>query len=277
MTTQEVKQLQDYLVQQGYMTQEEANTGPGVFGPRTTAAYNKYLQAVSTQLSSNEKTASLISGGTTAEDILNAYTTGDWSSVKSASGQPFSEAEQQEAVDKATKALEPYYTSVSESEKADTESQLKKQQLDYQKELADKAVSFGEEKGNLETQMSDQGVLFSGANLQKQKALRDKYQSDADYLKSQAELNIGDIARNYQTKEGSEAAGNLSQYYNLPTQQYGSKVTSGETTPVYNPTAYNLGIGTNKTSKLSDIYSRATNLLKNKTNKLTIGGYANKL
>jgi len=277
MTTQEVQQLQNYLVQQGYMTSEEMATGPGIFGPRTQAAYDKLIGAIKTQLSSNEKIASILSGGSTAEDILNAYTTGDWSNVKSASGMPFSEAEQREAVDKATQALEPYYAAVSEKEKLDTEAQLKKQQLDYQKELSDQAVSFGEDKSNLETQMSNQGVLFSGANLQKQKALRDKYQSDADYLKSQAELNIGDIARNYQTKEGSEAAGNLSQYYNLPTQQYGSKVTSGETTPVYNPTSYNLGTGTNKTSKLSDIYSRAADLLKNKTNKLMVGGYANQL
>jgi LysM repeat protein len=36
--TQGVKQLQDYLVSQGLMTQEQVNTGYGTYGPQTTAA-----------------------------------------------------------------------------------------------------------------------------------------------------------------------------------------------------------------------------------------------
>jgi peptidoglycan hydrolase-like protein with peptidoglycan-binding domain len=39
-----VKQLQDYLVSNGYMTQAEVDTGYGVYGPKTTAAVKK-LQA----------------------------------------------------------------------------------------------------------------------------------------------------------------------------------------------------------------------------------------
>src|SRR3990167_474344 len=37
-TGAEVKKLQDYLVSQGYMTQEQVDTGYGTYGPRTTAA-----------------------------------------------------------------------------------------------------------------------------------------------------------------------------------------------------------------------------------------------
>lgn len=36
--TASVKQLQDYLVSQGYMTQAQVNTGYGIYGPKTTAA-----------------------------------------------------------------------------------------------------------------------------------------------------------------------------------------------------------------------------------------------
>jgi len=38
MTGSVVKQLQQYLVNQGYMTQAQMNTGPGIYGPQTTAA-----------------------------------------------------------------------------------------------------------------------------------------------------------------------------------------------------------------------------------------------
>lgn len=38
----EVKQLQDWLVSQGYMTPEQVATGPGIYGPQTTAALAKW-------------------------------------------------------------------------------------------------------------------------------------------------------------------------------------------------------------------------------------------
>ena len=41
-TGQEVQQLQNWLVSQGYMTQEQVATGPGIYGPQTTAALAKW-------------------------------------------------------------------------------------------------------------------------------------------------------------------------------------------------------------------------------------------
>ncbi len=41
MTGDGVKQLQDYLVASGYMTQDQVNTGYGIYGPQTTAAVAK--------------------------------------------------------------------------------------------------------------------------------------------------------------------------------------------------------------------------------------------
>lgn len=38
MTGESVKQLQDYLVANGYMTQDQVNTGYGIYGPQTTSA-----------------------------------------------------------------------------------------------------------------------------------------------------------------------------------------------------------------------------------------------
>ena len=44
--TVNVKKLQDYLVANGYMTQEEVDTGYGTYGPRTTAAVAKLQQSL---------------------------------------------------------------------------------------------------------------------------------------------------------------------------------------------------------------------------------------
>jgi peptidoglycan hydrolase-like protein with peptidoglycan-binding domain len=38
----EVKKLQDAMVKLGYMTREQVNTGPGIFGPKTEAAVSKF-------------------------------------------------------------------------------------------------------------------------------------------------------------------------------------------------------------------------------------------
>lgn len=47
-----VKQLQDWLVSRGYMTQEQVNTGYGTYGPQTTAAVNALQQALGVNNSS---------------------------------------------------------------------------------------------------------------------------------------------------------------------------------------------------------------------------------
>ncbi|MCS6885115.1 MAG: peptidoglycan-binding protein [Acidobacteriota bacterium] len=44
-TGPEVRKLQDNLVKLGYMTRDEVNTGPGIFGPRTEAAVKRFQAA----------------------------------------------------------------------------------------------------------------------------------------------------------------------------------------------------------------------------------------
>lgn len=44
MTGDAVRQLQQYLVSQGFLTQEKMNTGPGIYGPATTAAVKALQQ-----------------------------------------------------------------------------------------------------------------------------------------------------------------------------------------------------------------------------------------
>ena len=42
----EVEQLQDFLISQGYLTQERKDTGPGIYGPRTTEAVRQLQEAL---------------------------------------------------------------------------------------------------------------------------------------------------------------------------------------------------------------------------------------
>lgn len=52
MTGSNVQQLQQYLVENGYMSQADMNTGPGTYGPKTTAAVTKMQQALGVDNSS---------------------------------------------------------------------------------------------------------------------------------------------------------------------------------------------------------------------------------
>lgn len=53
MTGNAVKQLQDFLVNQGVMTQAQVNTGYGTYGPQTKAAVTKWQQQNNVQAGSN--------------------------------------------------------------------------------------------------------------------------------------------------------------------------------------------------------------------------------
>jgi hypothetical protein len=109
MNPQQVIELQKILVARGYMTQAEMNTGPGIYGPKTTAAMNKAVaDSVKEQAAVNENTKALVKTNT-ADALVNAYVTGDWSSVTDPTGTPFSPEQQQEALSKATADLAPYY------------------------------------------------------------------------------------------------------------------------------------------------------------------------
>ena len=68
MTGEAVRQLQQYLVSKGYMTQAEMDSGPGVYGPKTSAAVMKLQAALGVDNSSGPgyygpKTIAAISGG----------------------------------------------------------------------------------------------------------------------------------------------------------------------------------------------------------------------
>lgn len=52
--TESIKRWQDWAVQNGHMTQEQVDTGYGIYGPRTKAAYNKAFSTNSKEKSSSK-------------------------------------------------------------------------------------------------------------------------------------------------------------------------------------------------------------------------------
>ena len=51
--TQDVLELQNWLVTNGFLTQQQLNTGPGVYGPATTAAVNALQEQLGVDVGSS--------------------------------------------------------------------------------------------------------------------------------------------------------------------------------------------------------------------------------
>lgn len=78
--TQAVKQLQDWLVANGYLTQAQVNTGYGTYGPQTTAAVLKAQQKLGVDNSSGPgywgpRTISAVNGGGSPAPQTQVFTT----------------------------------------------------------------------------------------------------------------------------------------------------------------------------------------------------------
>lgn len=90
-TGEDVKKLQDYLVSQGFMTQEQVNTGYGTYGPQTTAAVKALQEKLGVDNSSGvgyfgPKTIQAVTGtgGTTTSASTSGSSTTTGSSTQSA-------------------------------------------------------------------------------------------------------------------------------------------------------------------------------------------------
>lgn len=307
MDTQSVKKIQDTLVKLGYMTQDEVNTGYGIYGPKTTAAMNKYVAnsgkdiSIQNQNTSNgtktdpnqpytdeEYDASLnnhpiikgaVAKGNTAEDLAYAASTGDFSGIVNQFGQPFSLEEQQEALRQGEEDNRLYYEALKQKETTDAELSLAKKQADYQNYLIESGNSFNKDKSTLDQTAANQGVLFSGGRAQKQRTLQKTYEQDQAYKQGVVGRDIAGIAQDYQYKYGNDAANGLSSSYNLGSNTYNPNVASGGVgsgglSSIYNPGNYNYQ-GTRVTERKADANKRAGGYLWNRGNKLLATGSSN--
>lgn len=264
-TGPEVKKLQDFLVSKGLMTPQEVATGPGIYGPRTTAAVKKFQEqngvdnttgpgfwgprtisaasgagaskgAGDQPYSDEEYNAALnehpiikasVAKGNTAEDLAYAAQTGDFSGLVNQFGQPFSLEDQQAALKQAEEDNKLYYEALQSKETADTEAALAQKQADFQNYLLTSQQNFEADKATADQSAADRGVLFSGGRVQKEKNLQRSYEQDQAYKLGNISRDIASTARDFQYKYGKDATKGLSQYYKLGGNTYNANVAQG--------------------------------------------------
>lgn len=216
--------------------------------------------------------------GNSAEAISYATSTGDFSGLVNAQGQPFSTADQRAAVDQATADLLPYYAAEQKKETADTEASLAAKKAAYDKYLADQKLAFQADKTTQDQTAANNGVLFSGGRVQKLTNLANSYATNDAAKKASVAADIGSTARDFGYKYGDSAASGLSSYFNIggnsynPNQAVGG-ATSGGLSSIYNA---NQGFqGTEINAAKAAAQKRAAGLLANKGNKLVGSGYTN--
>lgn len=216
-----------------------------------------------------------------ADALAYASSTGDFSGLVDAQGQPFSAADEAAATEKANAALKPGFDAEKSNDTAGVQSTLEGDQRTYEKGLATDKENFQNDKDTLDKTAADNGVLFSGGRYQKQKKLQDLYTSNDAYNKANEASTIGNTARDYQYAYGGDAAKSptLSQYYQVGGNNYNANVarggvSSGGLSSIYNPGAYNYQ-GTKVNANKANAAVRAAGLLANKGNKLLSTGYNN--
>ena len=312
---QAVAQLQQFLKSQGLLTDAQIASGPGVYGPQTTAAVKawqakngidntsgpgywgpksiakatgqgsvvedqatvdaRYREAAG----KNPVIANLTKGGSSLEQIVNGLSTGDLSGLTDANGMPFSAEDQHAALAQADADTKLYYDALKQKETADTEAALAAKTADYQDYLLKSGQNFQEDKTQLDQTAANQGVLFSGGRVQKEKNLERTYAQDNATKFRNTSADIGALGSDYQYKYGNDSANSLSKYYNLGGNTYNANVATGGVTSnglssIYNPSQYNYQ-GTQNVARKAAAATRAAGLLWNKGNKLVASGYNN--
>lgn len=221
--------------------------------------------------------------GNTVDSILNAYTSGDWSSVIDLTGKPFTDEQQKSAVTEAERVLAPAYKETEALDRANVEDTLRADQGGFSGFQSGEKKAFGQDKNQLDQNAANSGVLFSGSRTQKLNDLRTSYAERERLQRDSTAQSATTAARNYQYQYGDEAAKSLGDLYKLPgASTFNANVAGGQVTPstslssVYDPTKYNFQ-GTKPVAQKAQVQVRAAGTLGNTANKLSLAGYGNKL
>lgn len=249
-----------------------AQNKPGGLTPQEQADKIKYDAAIAAAIHDKN--------GSTPAEIEDAILRGDFSGIVDFQGKPFSDADQQAALAKADAATKAFYEQQQVKDKADAEAALAQKQANYQDYLINSAQSFQNNKTAADQTAADNGVLFSGGRVQKEKNLAQAYAQDQASTLGTATRDIGAAANDFQYKYGGDAANGLSKYYQLGSNSFNPNVATGGATAnglstVYNPNNYNFQGTVNNEQKANNA-TRAAGYLWNKGNKLLTTGYNNK-
>jgi len=272
-TGQEVAKLQQFLRQQGLLSDSDIATGPGIYGPRTTAAVKSWQRANGVDNSSgpghwgprsiqvasgrgnqretqesvdsqyaevasrNPKVASLINNGDTIESVISALQNGDLSTITDSFGMPFDVETQQKAIEDSNANTRAYFKALEDRETADTESALAQKQADYQNYLLNSGQQFEVDKTKADQNAANSGVLFSGGRVQKEKNLERTYQQDQDRQFGNTSRDISSIGQDFQYKYGKSNTNQFKNSFNLGGNTFNANTARG-------------GVGSSELSKI---------------------------
>lgn len=251
----------------------------GIFDAATNSAMT---MAISNAVAGNKDIAKYAKAAS-ADDILGAYMTGNWSGVTDLTGKPFTDKQQQAAVTEASKVLAPAYEAQQAYDQAGVQDTLQRDAQGFQDFQNDEKKNFIADKGSLDKSAADSGILFSGARAQKLRDLRTTYADREAIQRRQTAGNIASAARANQYSYGNDAAGSLKSLYALPGSTTfnpnvagGGVTRSGGLSSAYNPSQFNFQ-GTAPVAQKAAVQVRAASQLANKANKLSLAGYGTKL
>lgn len=264
MTPQAIKTLQTQL----------GIPATGIFDSATSDAMSK---AVASSLSKNANVATYASAND-PNAILNAYMTGDWSGVVSLTGKPFTDQQQQAAVEQSKTALAPAYEAAKAYDTSNATDTITGEANALASTEAADAKQFGLDKNALDQNAADNGVLFSGSRVQKQNNLATSYAARDTAARLASADRVRGTLKDYQYGYGNGAVAPLVSAYTPPgAPTYNAGVAGGKVTPsrtlsaVYDPTQFNFQ-GTKPVAQTTAIQTRAATLLANKANKLSLSG-----
>lgn len=269
---EQVKQLQQFLVQNGYMTQAEMNTGPGIYGPKTQAAVTKYQQSQGTQPTGGPAQTTTSPSGTTTP-TFDTSTLSSFFTPDQISQMPDSVKTMLSSVgDMLKKSFEVGGVNSFDINQAFQAAQndpdliakygesLKFAQNDLQFTLGQlqQATTEGEglqniqqeqERQNLALQEASAGRAFSGFRTQAEQNLAKQQQAVISSSKRDLQAKLQQFGTGLESKFGTAGL----QQFGIPSLQYGGS------TLAYSPIG-GMG-GTEALQKKADVLSREQQLL----------------
>ncbi len=159
--------------------------------------------------------------------------------------------------------IEPYFNEVAQKDLGDIRGDLQNAQTQYQGYLNDASSKFAADKDAQDLNAAQNGVLFSTGRVQKLNNLQNTYANDQAMKQAQYSNAIGQKARDYQYRQGNDAANSLSDFYKLNSNTYNAQgnkavVGAGGVSQAYTPSSNNF-YGTQNTLKKYYTADRATN------------------
>lgn len=230
--TAAVKQLQDWLVANGYMTQAEVNTGYGTYGPRTTQAVLQVQQKLGVDNSTGpgywgpRTMAAVTSAGTSVNNQPPATTTqttptvspqkallgaiADVAQSAATTGKPPVSFADALALAVNDSNIIAKYADMAKLDKQAFVQQLQQAQTLYGTKAEQLKTQFENERKDLAEKMAAAGTAYSGFRGKAKEELAKTESGIVTSTRSQLQSNLNNLTSAFESKYGTGATPNAS-------------------------------------------------------------------